>query len=158
MELVGAELGLLDQELAKLSLSAGEGQLITAELVGQMVGTWRTKTAWEMLEAAMAGNVGDALGQLDRLLLAGEHPVAILAQISSNLRRFAAATRIILQDEAAGRRPNLRTALETAGVRSFVLARSIDELKRLGYVRKRTRYSLKKARSRTVRASPTGDR
>ena len=102
------------------------------ELVGKMVGTWRTKTAWQMLEAALAGNVGDALGQLDRLLLAGEHPVAILAQISSNLRRFAAATRVILQDEAAGRRPVLRRALETAGVKNFVLARSQDELRRLG--------------------------
>ncbi|MEA1950203.1 MAG: DNA polymerase III subunit delta [Planctomycetota bacterium] len=132
VELVGPELGLLDQELAKLSLSAGAGKPITAELVGKMVGTWRTKTAWQMLEAAMAGNVGDALSQLDRLLLAGEHPIAILAQISSNLRRFAAATRIILQDEAAGRRPVLRRALETAGVKGFVLARSQEELKRLG--------------------------
>ena len=103
----------------KLSLSAGAGEPITAELVGKMVGTWRTKTAWQMLEAALAGNVGDALGQLDRLLLAGEHPVAILAQISSNLRRFAAATRVILQDEAAGRRPVLRRALETAGASSI---------------------------------------
>lgn len=132
VELVGPELGLLDQELAKLSLSVATGEPITAELVGKMVGTWRTKTAWQMLEAALAGNVGDALGQLDRLLLAGEHPVAILAQISSNLRRFAAATRIILQDEAAGRRPVLRRALETAGVKSFVLNRSQDELLRLG--------------------------
>ncbi|MBN2291148.1 MAG: DNA polymerase III subunit delta [Pirellulales bacterium] len=132
VELVGPELGLLDQELAKLSLSAGPGEPITAELVGKMVGTWRTKTTWEMLEAALAGKVDDALKQLDRLLLAGEHPVAILAQISSNLRRFAAATRIILQDEAAGRRPHLRHALETAGVKSFVLTRSQEELKRLG--------------------------
>ena len=132
VELVGPELGLLDQELAKLSLSTEAGQPITGELVGKMVGTWRTKTAWQMLEAALAGNVGAALGQLDSLLLAGEHPVAILAQISSNLRRFAAATRIILQDEATGRRPQLRQALEAAGVKSFVLNRSQDELRRLG--------------------------
>ena len=132
VELVGPELGLLDQELAKLSISAAKGKAISSELVGQMVGTWRTKTAWQMLEAALAGNVGEALGQLDRLLLAGEHPVAILAQISSTLRRFAAATRIILQEEAAGRRPVLRQALEAAGVKPFVLDRSQRELRRLG--------------------------
>ena len=132
VELAGPELGLLDQELAKLTISVEKGESISRDLVCKMVGTWRTKTAWQMLEAALAGNVGEALVQLDRLFLAGEHPVAILAQISSNLRRFAAATRIILQDEAAGRRPVLRRALEAAGVKAFVLNRSQQELRRLG--------------------------
>lgn len=132
VELVGPELGLLDQELAKLAISAGKGEAISAELVAKMVGTWRSKTAWQMLDSALAGNVGEALVQLDRLLLAGEHPIAILAQISSSLRRFAAATRIVLQDEAAGRRPVLSQALTAAGVKPFALTRAGQELKRLG--------------------------
>ena len=60
----------------------------------ELVGGWRAKTAWEMIDAALAGNARAALAQLDRLLLAGEHPIGILAQIGSTLRRFAAAVRL----------------------------------------------------------------
>jgi DNA polymerase-3 subunit delta len=132
LEIVGPELGLLDQELAKLAVSAAAGQPITQQLVQDLVGGWRAKTAWEMIDAALAGNSRAALGQLDRLLLAGEHPIGILAQIGSTLRRFAAAVRIVEQAEAQKRRANLREALEQAGVKPFVLAKSEEQLRRLG--------------------------
>ena len=132
LELVGPELGLLDQELAKLAVSVPQGQPIGPDLVLELVGGWRAKTAWDLLDAAAAGQARAALVQLDRLILAGEHPIALLAQMSSTLRRFAAATRIIEQAEAAGRRPNLRQALEEAGVKTFVLAKSEEQLRRLG--------------------------
>ena len=48
-------------------------------------------------------------------MASGEQPVGLLAQISASLRRLAAATRLVLQTEAAGRRANLRDALETGG-------------------------------------------
>jgi DNA polymerase-3 subunit delta len=131
-ELVGPELGLLDQELAKLALSAGPDRKITTELVHQMVGSWRAKTVWEMLDAALDGQVALAMTHLDRLLLAGENPVAILGQISASLRRFAAATQLIYQAEAAGRRTSLRDALQQAGVKPFVLAKAESQLRRLG--------------------------
>ena len=121
VELIGPELGLLDQELAKLALMAGDDKKITPELVGRSVGGWRTKTTWEMLDAALDGNVREAMLQLDRLLAAGEQPVGLLGQISASLRRFAAATRLVLQAEAAGRRVNLRDVLERGG-RSLVRA------------------------------------
>ena len=57
VELIGPELGLLDQELAKLALVAGDDRKITPELVGSSVGGWRTKTTWDMLDAAMDGHV-----------------------------------------------------------------------------------------------------
>ena len=97
-----------------------------------MVGTWRSRTAWDMLDAALAGNVREALGQLDRLLLAGEVPISILGQIAASLRRFAAATRLILQAEAAGRRVDLRGALLQAGIKQFVLDKASRQLKQLG--------------------------
>ena len=68
-----------------------------------------------MLDAALDGNVGEAMLQLDRLLASGEQPVGVLGQISASLRRFAAATRLVIQAEAAGRRTNLRSVLEQAG-------------------------------------------
>jgi DNA polymerase-3 subunit delta len=125
LEIVGPQMGRLDQETAKLSLlvappaeatdkkkSAG----ITAQLVEQAVGGWRAKTAWEMIDAAAAGDAKAALVQLDRLILAGENPIGLLAQMASPLRRLAAATRIVRNAQAEGRRPQLRQALEEAGV------------------------------------------
>jgi len=132
VENVGPELGLIDQELAKLALMVGDKGKVTAELVGRMVGGWGTKTTWQMLDAAMDGHVADAMLQLDRLLAANESPIGLLGQISASLRRFAAATRLIVQAEAAGRRIALRPALEQAGIRSFALTKSEGQLRRLG--------------------------
>ena len=77
-EMVGSELGLLDQELARLALLAGEGKAITSEMVEQSAGGWRTKTVWDMLDAVLDGNAREAIRQLDRLLAAKEQPVGIL--------------------------------------------------------------------------------
>lgn len=135
LELVGPELGLLDQELAKLAVSAPPGKPITEQLVQEMVGGWRAKTAWDMIDSALAGNARDALEQLERLLLAGENPIGILAQISATLRRFAAAVRIVERGEASKSRVSLRDALQAAGVKPFVLAKSEQQLRHLGRVR-----------------------
>ena len=132
VELIGAELGLLDQELAKLALVAGDDRKVTPELISSSVGGWRAKTAWEMLDAAVDGHVSEAMLQLDRLLSSGEQPIGILGQISSSLRRFAAATRMVIQAETAKRRTGLREVLEQAGVRSFALQKAERQLRRLG--------------------------
>lgn len=132
VDLVGPELGLLDQELAKLALTAGLDGKVTAESVRELVGTWRTKTTWDMLDAALAGDVRGAMTQLDRLLLAGENEVPLLAQISATLRRLAAATRLVLQAEATGRRTTLAAALEEAGVKGFVVRKTEQQLRRIG--------------------------
>ncbi len=132
VELVGPELGLLDQELARLALLAGDDKKIAPELVSRSVGGWRAKTTWEMLDAALDGNVREALLQVDRLLAAGEQPLGLLGQISASLRRFAAATRLVIQAEAARRRVNVREALEQAGIRSFVLQKAERQLRLLG--------------------------
>ena len=101
-------------------------------MVSRMVGGWRAKTTWEMLDAALDGQTAAAMLQLDRLLASGENPVGLLAQISASLRRLAAATRLILQAEAAGRRIALRPALEQAGIRAFALQKAERQLRRLG--------------------------
>ena len=132
VELVGPELGLLDQELARLALLAGDDKKILPELVSRSVGGWRAKTTWEMLDAALDGNVREALLQVDRLLASGEQPLGLLGQISASLRRFAAATRLVIQAETAGRRVNLREALEQAGIRAFVLQKAERQLRLLG--------------------------
>lgn len=132
VEAIGPELGLLDQELAKLAGVVGPGGKVTLELVDQYVAGWRVKTAWTMLDAALDGQTGAALGQLDRLLQSGENAIGILAQIAATLRRFAAATRFIEQAEAEGRKISLRAALERAEVKPFVINRAEGQMRRLG--------------------------
>jgi DNA polymerase-3 subunit delta len=134
-ETVETDLGLFDQELAKLASIAGVDGTITAAMVDEAVGGWRAKTAWEMLDRALEGDAREALRQLDRLLLGGEVPIALLAQIASSLRRLAAAARIVVQAEHRRRSVSLRQALQEAGVKPFLLVKVEPQLRRLGRAR-----------------------
>jgi DNA polymerase III subunit delta len=131
-ETVESELGLYEQELAKLAALAGPGGTITPELVRSAVGGWRAQTAWEMLDAALDGDTARAMLQLDHLLVSGEVPIALLGQISASLRRFAAATRLIEQADWQRRGINLRQALTDAGFKPFVLNKVEPQLRKLG--------------------------
>lgn len=135
VELVGPELGLLDQELAKLALMNPPGKPITAKTVEQGVGTWRTRSVYEMLDNALSGNVKEAFRQLEALFLAGENPVGILAQISFSLRKLAAATQLILQSERSGSKLGVPTALEQVGTNRYFLRKTEQQLMALGRFR-----------------------
>lgn len=144
LELIGSEFGLLDQALAKLALFAGEGGKIDVPMVQDVVGGWKTKTIWELVDAAADGDSGEALRQLDRLLQAGEHPVALFGQIAWSLRRFAAATRIFQQAEQTKSRIPLREALIQAGFQHWNrkgLERAESQLKQLGRERAAQLYA-----------------
>jgi DNA polymerase-3 subunit delta len=138
LERIGPEFGLLDQELAKLALYAGTAGQITDELVREVGGGWRAQTAWEVIGAALAGQGAEALRQLDRLLQAGEAPLAMFGPISWSLRRFAAATRIIQRAERSGQRLALPAALEQAGFFAWqkeALQTAERQLRQLGRAR-----------------------
>jgi DNA polymerase-3 subunit delta len=135
LETVEPELGLIDQELAKLAALAGSGGTVTTALVHEAVGGWRAKTAWDMLDAALAGDATTALVELDRLLVGGDVPIALLAQISSNLRRLAAATRLVEQASESRGGDTLRRALEEVGVKPYFLSKTEEQLRRLGRIR-----------------------
>ncbi|MCO6457334.1 MAG: DNA polymerase III subunit delta [Pirellulaceae bacterium] len=135
LDLAGAEFGLLDQELAKLALFVPPHGKVSAELVADVVGGWKTKTAWEMTDAALDGDLAEALRQLDHLLNSGDEPHALFAQISWSLRRICAATRAYERAEAAGQRVPLRAALEQTGFQHWQTERAERQLKRLGRAR-----------------------
>jgi DNA polymerase-3 subunit delta len=135
LEIVGPDAGRLDQELAKLAAASGGTSRIASSDVLDLVGGWRAKTIWEMLDAALAGDAQTALIELDRLLSGGENPVGLLAQMGSSLRRLAAATRLIEAAVARGGRMALRTALEEVGVRPYFLQKTESQLRQLGRVR-----------------------
>jgi DNA polymerase-3 subunit delta len=133
-ERVGAEAGLLDQELAKLALMIPEGGngTITVELVEQVTGSWRTQSTFEMIDMALSGHTAAAIRQLNKLLSAGENEIGILAQVAYSLRKFAAATRVILDAEKSGRPVSLQTALDKAGIKRFFMEKSEKQMKMLG--------------------------
>ncbi|MDO4569167.1 MAG: DNA polymerase III subunit delta [Planctomycetia bacterium] len=135
VEQIGGEMGLLDQELAKLALVVEKGTKVLPETIRKHCGAWRVQTVWALLDSALEGRTAEALLFLGQLLDAGEAPIAILAQISSNLRRLAAATRIILSAEKEGRRVDVAAALSEAGVNRYVIQKTQTHLRRLGRVR-----------------------
>lgn len=135
IELVGAVFGMLDQDLAKLALFVPTGGKVTAEMVRDIVGGWRTKTAWDMIDAAADGEAAEALLQLDRLLQAGDHPIAIFGQLAWSLRRYAAAVRAYEAAERRGAKMSLREALQHAGFNDWpkgTLDAAERRLKQLG--------------------------
>jgi len=135
LDLLPLSLGVLEQEVARLALMAGEGGAIDPKLVKEQVGGWRTRKTWDMIDAMADGAAADALAQLDRLLLAGEQPIGLMAQVSSTLRRFSAAACLYQHAEAQGRRMPLRSALEQAGVIKFKLGDAERQLKQIGRAR-----------------------
>jgi DNA polymerase-3 subunit delta len=85
LELVGPEIGLLVNELEKLVVYVGSRAKIHTDDVARMVGAGRIETVWKALDAATSGRGDVALDHLDRLIAAGEHPIAILSGISFSL-------------------------------------------------------------------------
>lgn len=143
IELVGPHLGLLDQELAKLALYVADGEKVTEQFVIDKVGGWRTKTTWDLLDAAVEGDASVALRQLHQLLAAGESPQAMFGAFSWSLRRFAAATREVQRSERQGRRPMLRESLIQGGFRNYPreLEKAERQLRKIGRQRASEIYS-----------------
>jgi len=135
LALLPPELGILDQELSKLALLIDKGQAISDQLVRDNVGGWRTRTTWEMIDAAADGRAAVALAQLDRLMSAGEKPHGLLPQMSSSLRRFATAAWRIEAAEKDRSRITLRDALVQAGVPPFKLTDAERQLRHIGRAR-----------------------
>ena len=125
-ELAGNHLGLLEQELSKLAAYVGDRKRIGADDVRTLVGGWKAETTWAMTNAVRDGQLGLALGYLQKLLVAGEAPQRILGGISYVFRKLAQAT------EIARQRGQLNAALREAGVFPRDIAPSANYLRRIG--------------------------
>ncbi len=136
VELVGAEPGPLDQELQKLSVFVGDREAITADDVDALVVAGRTRTVWELGNAAASGDATTALRILDQLLMAGTTPVSIHAAVALQFRRLARAARLILAGVPT------QTALRQAGVPEFAIRQSVEQLRHVGRVRLLRMYDL----------------
>lgn len=126
VDLVGPEMGQLDQELAKLAAYAGEAAKIDAGDVDRLVGASRAETTWKVFGALAAGRPAEALLILDRVFEQGEEPLKVLGAFSMQLRRLAQAYRLTQQG-----RP-LAAALADAGFPPFAVKGGEQQLRHLG--------------------------
>jgi DNA polymerase-3 subunit delta len=126
VDLVGPEMGLLDQELLKLAIFVGSRQQIETADVDKLVGSSRAESTWKIFDAIGEGRSADALALLDRLFDQGEEPLRILGAFSMQLRRLAQAAR---QHQ---RGAPLSAALQEAGVPPFGIRACEQQLKHLG--------------------------
>lgn len=133
-DLVGPNFGILDNELAKLALLVDAQTPVSEELVKDVVGGWRVKSLWEMLEFVLNGDAAGALQLLDRILQSGQSPVALFGGLAYGARQLAAATRIFQLAERKRQPISLTEALTRAGVKDWPsgkLKKAEDQLKQL---------------------------
>lgn len=128
--------GLIDCELAKLALFRTETGEVSDARVDELVGGWRTQTVWQLTDLVADGDIGKALEELDKLVMAGQSPTGIAAQMSWSLRRYGVAAYAIEQSERiASNRPDLSRGLTMGGFRSYELEKATKRLTRIGRVR-----------------------
>jgi DNA polymerase-3 subunit delta len=125
VELVGPELGMLDQELSKLASYVGAGAKIGSEDVQKLVGGWKTETTWAMTGAVQDGDVGFAIEALNQLLTAGEAPLKLLGGISYVFKKLVQATEL-------SRSMPLDQSLKQSGVFPQEVGLSQAYLRRIG--------------------------
>ncbi len=133
LERLGNDLGQVDQALGRLAaaLPAQGQRMIAPEAVDTLGGSGNQRTAWEMLNAAAAGQTAEAVTLLGSLLEAGESPIGLSAQTAAVFRRYATAARLLAgPDRPAG----IEAALREAGVAAWpkALAEAERALRHLG--------------------------
>lgn len=125
IELVGEDLGILDQELSKLTSFVGAEPKIEAKAVQSLVGGWKLETTWALTDGVRDGDLAFAIEALDQLLTAGEAPLKLHAGIAFVFKKLALAT------ELARSQP-LDQAIRSAGVFPAASGASGNYLRRIG--------------------------
>jgi DNA polymerase-3 subunit delta len=126
VDLVGTDMGQLDQELAKLAVYVGSAERIEAGDVDRLVGNSRAENTWKVFDAIAQGNAREALAIIDRLVDQGEEPLRILGAFSMQLRRLAQAARLTQLGQP------LQAALEQVGVNSYNWKGCEQQMRHLG--------------------------
>ena len=128
LELVGASMGSLNQELGKLAVAVGAKPGIAVEDVDRMVGRSKAADVFRILDAIGDGRPGEALSVLEELFTEGEDPMAVMGPLTAQLRKLAAVGRLTATGQALG------PAMDAAGVPKWDKARIACEkqMKHLG--------------------------
>ncbi|HVJ80281.1 MAG TPA: DNA polymerase III subunit delta [Planctomycetia bacterium] len=136
VHLVGAELGVLDQELAKLTSYVGEETAITREAIDALAAGNPVDATFKMIDAALAGNLAGALAMLDRQYDDKDRGLRTHGAICYSLRRLVEGARRAVAGEP------LDEALKNAGVHPYGVREAEAQLKRIGRERMAGMYRL----------------
>lgn len=128
VEFVGADMSLLDQELNKLAVYAGDAAQIETRDVDRLVGNNCAENIWKIFDLIGTGQTAAALTVLDRLLAQGEDPLRLLGAFSMKLRGLAQIHRLTTIGLP------LPQAMDQAGIPAYPVARQSAEqqLRHLG--------------------------
>jgi DNA polymerase III subunit delta len=137
VELVGPEMGLLDQEMEKLAIYVGDRQRIEAEDVDKLVGNSRTEDVWKILDLVGQGKPAESLRMLQRSLEKGEEPMRLVGTLASQLRKLAQAAR-----RTASMKLPLSQSLAQAGIPPFALRGAEQQLRHLTRARALRLYDM----------------
>src|ERR1700677_3756146 len=113
VDLIGPDMGLLDQEILKLAIYVGDKTRIEVSDVDRLVGHSRGENIWHIFDAVAEGRNADALAMLGRLFDQGEEPMRLIGGFGSQMRKLAQAARLTAQ----GKR--VTEVLEAVGVPPF---------------------------------------
>ncbi|MDF2626571.1 MAG: hypothetical protein K0R39_402 [Symbiobacteriaceae bacterium] len=88
IEKIGADLRLIDNELQKLALYAGDAKQITAIDVDSLVGGMAETEIFRLTEAVMLKDRARAIELLGRILRQVDHPLQVLAALTNRFRQI----------------------------------------------------------------------
>jgi DNA polymerase-3 subunit delta len=92
----GVGLGRLDTEARKLASAAGDGGVVTAELVRELVGLTREEEAWLLQAALLTGKAEDRFGSLREAMDVSRHdPVFLSFVVTDLLRKIHTVSRLM---------------------------------------------------------------
>lgn len=89
--LVGSDLRVMTNEIAKLATAAIPENVIDVDLIDQLVTQTRELSNFDVTDHLVAGRTKQALSALQKILDDGAEPLALLGLISYNFRRLLAA-------------------------------------------------------------------
>lgn len=86
VERVGSELRLLDKELEKMSIFAGDGETITDEVIEKLSSRTLEQDVFGLIEQVASGRLDKALRMMYDCMKTGEEPIKLLALLARQFR------------------------------------------------------------------------
>lgn len=124
-DLVGTDLGALEDAVERLSLFVGPNQPIGDAAVAKIIAPVRATTVWTLVDALSARDLGLALSTLGTMALTRNDALPTLGGIASNVRKLAKFEAALSAGEPSER------AGQVAGIAPFKVGATLSAVRRL---------------------------
>lgn len=126
---LGEDLGRLTNLLEALAAAYGVGSKVSAEEVDPFLGQAGSVPPWDLTDAIDAGDIPRALGNLHRMMVAGErHPLAIMSTLQAHFGNMLRLDGREVRTEA-----DAAAILGMKGKSTFPAKKAMDQCRRLGH-------------------------